>query len=317
MSFYILWGSLEIGLVFSLVALGVFITFRVLNFPDLTVDGSFPLGGAVAATLISRGHDPFLATAIATAAGAVAGVLTGWLNVSLKIMDLLAGILVMIALYSINLRVMGGPNVPLISEPVVFSLLPGWGPDYIERPLALLALVLLIKLLLDRFFASARGLALRATGANPRMARAQGVDTGSAVLLGMAISNALVALAGRCLPRARGRRHFHGDRDHRHRPGGRHRGRGRAAGAAHRLDHAGRGAGGRALPAVRGAGAQQRRTGLAGAGSESGHGHSGGGGAGAATVAQAAPGARAGTGVRTGTDLHAGTGAAGSSNRGS
>ena len=193
MSFYILWGSLEIGLVFSLVALGVFITFRVLNFPDLTVDGSFPLGGAVAATLISRGYDPFLATAIATAAGAMAGVLTGWLNVSLKIMDLLAGI-----------RVMGGPNVPLISEPVVFSFLPGWGPDYVERPLALLALVLLIKLLLDRFFASARGLALRATGANPRMARAQGVDTGSAVLLGMAISNALVALAGALFAQSQG-----------------------------------------------------------------------------------------------------------------
>ena len=204
MSFYILWGSLEIGLVFSLVALGVFITFRVLNFPDLTVDGSFPLGGAVAATLISRGYDPFLATAIATAAGAMAGVLTGWLNVSLKIMDLLAGILVMIALYSINLRVMGGPNVPLISEPVVFSFLPGWGSDYVERPLALLALVLLIKLLLDRFFASARGLALRATGANPRMARAQGVDTGSAVLLGMAISNALVALAGALFAQSQG-----------------------------------------------------------------------------------------------------------------
>ena len=290
MSFYILWGSLEIGLVFSLVALGVFITFRVLNFPDLTVDGSFPLGGAVAATLISRGYDPFLATAIATAAGAMAGVLTGWLNVSLKIMDLLAGILVMIALYSINLRVMGGPNVPLISEPVVFSFLPGWGPDYVERPLALLALVLLIKLLLDRFFASARGLALRATGANPRMARAQGGRYRQCGAAGHGHFQCAGGAGRRAVcPEPGWRRHFHGDRNHRHRPGGRHRGRGRAAGAAHRLDHAGRGAGGRALPAVRGAGAQQRRTGPAGAGPESGHGHSGGGGAGAATVAQAAP----------------------------
>ena len=186
MSFYTLWGSLEIGLVFSLVALGVFITFRVLNFPDLTVDGSFPLGAATAAILISTGHNPFLATGAGMLAGAAAGLVTGWLNVRLRIMDLLAGILVMIALYSINLRVMGGPNVPLISEPTVFSFLPGWLPDYVERPLAMLLLVAVLKLLLDRFFASQLGLALRATGANGRMARAQGVNTGNAVLLGLA-----------------------------------------------------------------------------------------------------------------------------------
>ena len=196
MSFYTLWGSLEIGLVFSLVALGVFITFRVLNFPDLTVDGSFPLGAATAAILISTGHNPFLATGAGMLAGAAAGLVTGWLNVRLRIMDLLAGILVMIALYSINLRVMGGPNVPLISEPTVFSFLPGWLPDYVERPLAML--------LLDRFFASQLGLALRATGANGRMARAQGVNTGNAVLLGMAISNALVGLAGALFAQSQG-----------------------------------------------------------------------------------------------------------------
>ena len=204
MSFYTLWGSLEIGLVFSLVALGVFITFRVLNFPDLTVDGSFPLGAATAAILISTGHNPFLATGAGMLAGAAAGLVTGWLNVRLRIMDLLAGILVMIALYSINLRVMGGPNVPLISEPTVFSFLPGWLPDYVERPLAMLLLVAVLKLLLDRFFASQLGLALRATGANGRMARAQGVNTGNAVLLGMAISNALVGLAGALFAQSQG-----------------------------------------------------------------------------------------------------------------
>lgn len=204
MSFYTLWGSLEIGLVFSLVALGVFITFRVLNFPDLTVDGSFPLGAATAAILISTGHNPFLATGTGMLAGAAAGLVTGWLNVRLRIMDLLAGILVMIALYSINLRVMRGPNVPLISEPTVFSFLPGWLPDYVERPLAMLLLVAVLKLLLDRFFASQLGLALRATGANGRMARAQGVNTGNAVLLGMAISNALVGLAGALFAQSQG-----------------------------------------------------------------------------------------------------------------
>ena len=204
MSFYTLWGSLEIGLVFSLVALGVFITFRVLNFPDLTVDGSFPLGAATAAILISTGDNPFLATGTGMLAGAAAGLVTGWLNVRLRIMDLLAGILVMIALYSINLRVMGGPNVPLISEPTVFSFLPGWLPDYVERPLAMLLLVAVLKLLLDRFFASQLGLALRATGANGRMARAQGVNTGNAVLLGMAISNALVGLAGALFAQSQG-----------------------------------------------------------------------------------------------------------------
>ena len=145
-----------------------------------------------------------LATGAGMLAGAAAGLVTGWLNVRLRIMDLLAGILVMIALYSINLRVMGGPNVPLISEPTVFSFLPGWLPDYVERPLAMLLLVAVLKLLLDRFFASQLGLALRATGANGRMARAQGVNTGNAVLLGMAISNALVGLAGALFAQSQG-----------------------------------------------------------------------------------------------------------------
>lgn len=203
-SWYTLWGALEIGLVFSLVALGVFITFRVLNFPDLTVDGSFPLGAAATASLISAGYSPVLATIAGMLAGAVAGFVTGWLNVRLRIMDLLAGILVMIALYSINLRVMGGPNVPLITEPTVFSLLPGVFPDYVERPLAMLLLVALLKLMLDYFFSTTLGLALRATGANARMARAQGVNTGGAVLLGMAISNALVGLAGALFAQSQG-----------------------------------------------------------------------------------------------------------------
>ena len=197
MSLFSLFGALEVGLIFSLVALGVFISFRLLRFPDLTVDGSFPLGGAVCAVLIANGMDPFLATLIATLAGALAGMVTAVLNVHLKIMDLLASILMMIALYSINLRIMGRPNIPLIMEPTMFSILqPQWLADYIARPLILLVIVIIAKLILDAYFATRQGLAIRATGSNPRMSRAQGVNTGAMVILGMAISNALVGLAG-------------------------------------------------------------------------------------------------------------------------
>ena len=197
MSLFSLFGALEVGLIFGLVALGVFISFRLLRFPDLTVDGSFPLGGAVCAVLIANGMDPFLATLIATLAGALAGMVTAVLNVHLKIMDLLASILMMIALYSINLRIMGRPNIPLIMEPTMFSILqPQWLSDYVARPLILLVIVIFAKLLLDAYFATRQGLAIRATGSNPRMSRAQGVNTGAMVILGMAISNALVGLAG-------------------------------------------------------------------------------------------------------------------------
>ena len=197
MSLFSLLCAIEIGLIFSLVALGVFISFRLLRFPDLTVDGSFPLGGAVCAILISTGTNPWLATLAGTAAGAVAGFITGWLNVKLKIMDLLASILMMIGLYSINLRVMGGPNVPLINEPTLFTMLqPDNIEDYVMRPIILLGFVIVAKLALDWFFATERGLAIRSTGSNARMARAQGVNTGAMILLGMAISNGLVGLAG-------------------------------------------------------------------------------------------------------------------------
>ena len=197
MSLFSVLGAIEIGLIFSLVALGVFISFRLLRFPDLTVDGSFPLGGAVCAVLISTGTNPWLATLAGTAAGAVAGLITGWLNVRLKIIDLLASILMMIGLYSVNLRIMGGPNVPLINDPTLFTMLqPDSVPDYVMRPIIMLGFVIVAKLALDWFFATERGLAIRSTGSNARMARAQGVNTGAMILLGMAISNGLVGLAG-------------------------------------------------------------------------------------------------------------------------
>lgn len=191
------WGAVELGLVFALVAIGVYLAFRILDFPDLTVDGSFPLGAAVCAVLIIAGLNPWLATGLAMVAGASAGVVTAILNVRFKILNLLASILTMIALFSVNLRVMGKPNVALLNQDTMLSPFYGHGvPDFLVRPLFVGLLVALAVLLVWRFLESNAGLAMRATGANSRMARAQGVNTGRQVYLGMAISNALVAMAG-------------------------------------------------------------------------------------------------------------------------
>lgn len=197
MSAFAFLGAIEIGLVFSLVALGVFLSFRVLNFPDLTVDGSFPLGAAVCATLIVGGVNPWLATVIAMAAGASAGLVTAFLNVRFNILHLLASILTMIALYSINLRIMGRPNVALLQQETVLTPFYGLGLAQAEvKPIFLAVLLTIVVLILWRFLVSDFGLAMRATGANPRMARAQGIATSSQIYAGMALSNALVALAG-------------------------------------------------------------------------------------------------------------------------
>ncbi|MDO5653304.1 MAG: ABC transporter permease [Brachymonas sp.] len=196
MSLISFMGALEIGLIFALVALGVWVSFRVLDFPDLTADGSFPLGGAVAAVMIVAGYNPWVACGAAVLAGAAAGLLTSWLNVHLGILQLLASILTMIALYSINLRIMEAPNVSLLGEPTVFAPFINDDNAYLMQPLVLAVIVLAVKLLLDWFFSSEIGLALRATGANPRMARAQGIATGTLTMAGMALANALIALGG-------------------------------------------------------------------------------------------------------------------------
>ncbi|PIT23231.1 ABC transporter permease [Snodgrassella communis] len=198
MSSIALFGALESGLIYALVALGVLISFRILDFPDLTADGSFPLGGAVFAVCVTHGINPWLATALGGVAGAYAGLMTAWLHVSLKIMQLLASILVMVALYSVNLRIMGAPNLPLLDQPSVFT--PFFNADfsnqYWVQPLVIFGFVLIAKLFLDWFFATEIGLSMRATGVNARMARAQGVNTARILLLGMAISNAFIAMAG-------------------------------------------------------------------------------------------------------------------------
>jgi putative ABC transport system permease protein len=169
----------------------------VLSFPDLTVDGSFPLGAAVTASAIVAGVDPYPATLLAILAGALAGLVTAVLNVRFRILHLLASILTMIALFSINLRIMGRPNIALIAEPTVLTPFEGLGvAAMLLKPLVVGVLLAAVVALLASFLVSEYGLAMRATGANPRMARAQGIATGQTVYVGMALSNALVALAG-------------------------------------------------------------------------------------------------------------------------
>lgn len=199
------WGAMETGLVYSLVAFAMYLSFRVLEFADLTVEGSFPLGAAVSAALILQGWHPWASIAVAVIAGVFAGAITGFLNVRFKIMHLLASILVMYGLYSVNLRIMGRPNLPLLGEDSILT------PFY-ELPLALeivpvmlFAIVLtVVGILLWWFMNSEIGLAMRATGANPNMARAQGVATGLMVILGISIANGLAALAGGLFAQSRG-----------------------------------------------------------------------------------------------------------------
>lgn len=197
MSLYAFVGALETGLAFALVALGSFLTFRVLDFPDLTVEGSFPLGAAVAAKLMVSGVDAWTATGIAALAGCVAGLATAFLNLRLRILHILAGILAAIALYSVNLRIMGQPNIGLITVDTVYTAVEKLGVPSLYAPLVLLALVVAVcTLLIDLFLATGFGLALRAAGANPRMARANGVRVERMVAAGLAIANGLTALSG-------------------------------------------------------------------------------------------------------------------------
>ena len=187
------------GLVYAFVALGVYITFRVLAFPDLTVDGSFPLGGAVAAILIINGADPWLATTAAVVSGLCAGLVTSLLNTKLRINALLAGILMMVALYSINLLIMGRANIPLLREVTVFSQvsdLLGIGTG-VTLSLVFCGCVLTFFLvILNWFLRTEIGLALRATGDNAQMVRGLGASTDLTTILGVSLSNGFVALAG-------------------------------------------------------------------------------------------------------------------------
>lgn len=195
------------GLAYGLVAIGVYITFRVLAFPDLTVDGSFPLGGAVAAVLIINGVNPWLATAIAFIAGMCGGLVTSLLNTVLRINALLAGILMMVALYSINLMIMGRSNIPLLREITVFdqaAQLFGTNTSNEFSIIFMLILVIFILAILNWFLRTDIGLALRATGDNEQMVRGLGGNTNLTTILGVSMSNGLVALAGAMIAQNQG-----------------------------------------------------------------------------------------------------------------
>jgi putative ABC transport system permease protein len=212
----IVQSALEQGLVYCFMVLGVFITFRVLDFPDLTVDGSLPLGAAVTGALIVGGHSPLLATAAGVGAGLCAGVVTGCLHVLLKSGEsdstnygpkLLAGILTMTALYTVNLRIMGRSNIPLLGVDGVFEkvgdllsvAMVSWNVI-----LALAALALVVKYLLDWFLHTEFGLTLQATGDNEQMIRALGTNTNLTRIVGLATANGLVALSGSLVAQQQG-----------------------------------------------------------------------------------------------------------------
>ena len=218
----LLIGALTLGLILALLALGVYVSFRIFNIPDMTAEGSVTLGASVAAVLMVKGYNPILATAAATLAGTIAGTITGLLATKCKINSLLSGILVMTGLYSVNLHVMGKSNVPLLETTTLATYaeeygtrifgsttnlnVAGWAVSVRDGStlLAILLLVIFTSLLLYLFFRTDLGTALRATGDNPHMIRALGVSVDTATIFGLAMSNGLVSLCGALLAQYQG-----------------------------------------------------------------------------------------------------------------
>ena len=194
------------GLLWAIMALGVFLTFRVLDIADLSVEGTFPLGAAVAATLIDAGHSVWFAMLIALIAGCIGGTVTALLTTKLKIPALLSGILTMIGLYSVNLMIMGKANVPLLRAETVFTLTENlFGVSSVVATLIVgLVATVIVGAIMYWFFGTVLGTAIRATGCNPQMARAQGINTNVMGILGLLISNGLVALSGALVAQSNG-----------------------------------------------------------------------------------------------------------------
>lgn len=199
MSFFI--TILEQGLIYGILALGVYITYKILDFPDLTADGSFPLGAAVSAAMISQGINPWLTLPVSFAAGVLAGICTGLIHVKARVRDLLSGIIMMTALWTINLRIAGTSNVPLFSKETIFknqflaNLLPEAVQPY-TTILVIIVLTVVTKLILDFYMNSKSGFLLRAVGDNHILVTALAKDQGNVKIVGLAIANGLVALAG-------------------------------------------------------------------------------------------------------------------------
>ena len=196
----IIIGVLEEGLIYALIALGVYITYKILDFPDLSVDGTFPLGGAVTAALLTRGADPLLSLLLSFLAGALAGFLTGVIHVKLKVRDLLSGIIVMTALYSVNLRIAGKANVPLFSRVTVFTSAFLSGLPEALSPFTTVLVIFLIalvgKLLLDAYLKTRSGYLLRAVGDNELLVTSLARDKGTVKIIGLSIANGFASLAG-------------------------------------------------------------------------------------------------------------------------
>ncbi|WP_195955658.1 ABC transporter permease subunit [Clostridium saudiense] len=183
-------NALEQGLLFALVAMGVYITYKILDFPDLSVDGTFPLGASISAALLINGVNPWISILIATIGGAIAGSITGFLHVKLKISNLMSGILVMMGLYSVNLRIMGKSNIPLFNTNYIFK------STAVNSIFIILAIVVVVKIILDLFLKTKAGFLLTAVGDNEQVVSSLGVNKNLVKVLGLAISNGLVALAG-------------------------------------------------------------------------------------------------------------------------
>ena len=193
------------GLLWALLALGVFITFRILDVADLTVEGSFPMGAAISAVLITMGVNPWLTVVIAGIGGMVAGAVTGWIHTKLKIPALLAGILTMIALYSVNLHIMGKANISLLRMDTVYSAIHSMGvSNAVALTIIGVVVTVVVGLFLFWFFGTELGTSIRATGVNPQMIRAQGVNTDTMIVLGLLLSNGFVAVSGALIAQSQG-----------------------------------------------------------------------------------------------------------------
>ena len=191
------YGALELGLIYSIVSIGVYITFRVIDFPDLTVDGSFPLGASVCAVLLLEGYDPYFAILAAFLVGAGAGLVTGLLYVKGRIMELLAGILTMSALYSVNLRIMKQPMLAISDQDTIFNNIePALKTDQSYGIYILLISVIIFISVITYILDSEIGLAMRSSGINSKCSQAQGVNVGRMKILGLVLSNGSVAAAG-------------------------------------------------------------------------------------------------------------------------